>query len=149
MSINIRPATEQDMEAVYSLLIEFASFHGSSDKVYTTAEQLKRDKDLFQCLIAETENKHIIGFASHFFCYYSWSGKTLYIDDLYVTQSYRKQGIGKALLDAIVQKAKGNNCFKVRWQTSNWNSNAIAFYKTYGAEIDEVEINCDYMLHQV
>lgn len=146
MNFNIRPATEHDFEAVYQLLIEFAAFHGSSDKVYTTVEQLKQDKDLFQCLVAETDDKHIVGFASHFFCYYSWSGKALYIDDLYVTQSLRKQGIGKALLDAVVQKAKNNNCFKVRWQTSKWNSNAIAFYKNYGAEIDEVEINCDYVL---
>jgi diamine N-acetyltransferase len=146
MNFNIRPATEHDFEVVYQLLIEFAAFHGSSDKVYTTVEQLKQDKDLFQCLVAETHDKRIVGFASHFFSYYSWSGKALYIDDLYVTQSLRKQGIGKALLDAVVQKAKDNNCFKVRWQTSNWNSNAIAFYKNYGAEIDEVEINCDYVL---
>lgn len=146
MNINIRPATEHDYEAVYALLLEFAGFHGSSDKVYTTVAQLKRDKDLFQCLVAETDDKQILGFASHFFTYYSWSGKALYIDDLYVTQSHRKQGIGKKLLDVIVQKAKDNNCFKVRWQTSKWNNNAIAFYKTYGAEIDEVEINCDYII---
>ncbi len=146
MNVLIRPATENDIEAVYALLLEFAAFHGSSDKVYTTVEQLKRDKDLFQCLIAEIEDKQIVGFASHFFTYYSWSGKALYIDDLYVTLSCRKQGIGKKLLDAIVQKAKDNNCFKVRWQTSKWNDNAIAFYKSYGAAIDEVEINCDYRL---
>lgn len=146
MNTTIRTATEHDIEAVYALLLEFAEFHGSSDKVYTTTEQLKRDKDLFQCLVAETEDKHIIGFASHFFTYYSWSGKALYIDDLYVTLSHRKQGVGKKLLDAIVQKAKDNDCFKVRWQTSNWNTNAIAFYKNYGAEIDEVDINCDYKL---
>lgn len=146
MSITIRTTTEQDLEAVYALILEFATFQKSTDKVSITVAQMKKDKELFQCLVAETTDKRIIGFASHFFCYYSWSGKALYIDDLYVTQSYRKQGVGKALLDAIVQKAKDNNCFKVRWQTSNWNSNAIAFYKNYGAEIDEVEINCDYIL---
>lgn len=146
MNVLIRPATENDIEAVYALLLEFAAFHGSSNKVSTTVEQLKRDKDLFQCLVAETKDKHILGFASHFFAYYSWSGKALYIDDLYVKLSCRKQGVGKKMLDAIVQKAKDNNCFKVRWQTSKWNDNAIAFYKSYGAEIDDVEINCDYQL---
>lgn len=146
MDIHIRTATEQDIDAIYTLLIEFATFHGSADKVYTTAEQLKCDKDLFQCLVAVAIDNRIIGFASHFFTYYSWSGKALYIDDLYVTQTFRKQGVGKKLLDAIVQKAKDNSCFKVRWQTSKWNSDAIAFYKKYGAEIDEVEINCDYIL---
>jgi GNAT superfamily N-acetyltransferase len=146
MNITIRTATEQDIETIHALILEFAAFQKSADKVSITVEQMKKDKGLFQCLVAETDDKRIVGFASHFFCYYSWSGKALYIDDLYVTQSCRKQGIGKALLDAIVQKAIDNNCYKVRWQTSNWNHNAIAFYKNYGAEIDEVEINCDYVL---
>lgn len=146
MNIIIRTATENDLEAIHTLILEFVAFQKSADKVSITIAQMKKDKGLFQCLVAETDDNRIIGFASHFFCYYSWTGRALYIDDLYVTQSYRKRGIGKALLDAIVQKAKDNNCYKVRWQTSNWNSNAITFYKNYGAEIDQVEINCDYIL---
>lgn len=50
------------------------------------------------------------------------------------------------LLAAVIDLAKEQECKKVRWQVSKWNANAIAFYKSTGAAIDEVEINCDYIL---
>lgn len=69
----------------------------------------------------------IIGFASFYFTYYSWSGKGLYLDDLYVKQLYRKQSIGKKLLDAILNVAKKEQCKNVRWLISEWNLNTINF----------------------
>lgn len=144
--ITIRTFNEQDIEGVYALIKEFAEFQKSAHMVVITAEQMKKDMGLFQCLVAETADKQIVGFASYFNSYYSWSGKALYIDDLYVTQSHRKQGVGAGLLNGIVQMAKETDCYKVRWQVSNWNKNGIEFYKNFGAVIDEVEINCDYVL---
>lgn len=144
--ITIRSFNENDIEAVYALIKEFAEFQKSGHMLTITVEQMKKDIGLFQCIVAENTNNEIVGFVSYFNSYYSWSGKALYIDDLYVMQSYRKQGIGAGLLNAIVQLAKETNCKKVRWQVSNWNSNGIEFYKNFGAAIDEVEINCDYVL---
>jgi diamine N-acetyltransferase len=54
--------------------------------------------------------------------------------------------MGKKLLDAIIAHAKKEQCRKLRWQVSNWNYNAISFYKKLGAVIDETEINCDLHL---
>ena len=145
-NITIRQFTEQDIEAIYELIQQFAAFQKSEDKVLITVEQMKRDKELFQCLVAENTGKNIIGFASYFYAYYSWSGKAIYLDDLYVQPTHRKQGIGTALLNGIVQLGRDTNCIKVRWQVSNWNKNGIDFYRRFGATIDEVEINCDYLL---
>ncbi|MGZ8551500.1 MAG: N-acetyltransferase family protein [Chitinophagaceae bacterium] len=142
----IREANENDFPAIHSLILEFAAFQKSSEKVSVTVEQMKKDKGLFRCLVAETAEKEIIGFASYFFAYYSWSGKAVYLDDLYVTQTHRKKGVGAALLNGIIDIGRKNNCIKVRWQVSNWNKNGIDFYKRMGAEIDEVEINCDFVL---
>ena len=143
-TITIRQFTEQDIEAIYGLIKEFAAFQKSEEKLLITIEQLKRDIGLFQCLVAEDADKQIIGFASYFYAYYSWSGKAIYLDDLYVQPLQRKQGVGSSLLNSIVQLAKQSNCIKVRWQVSNWNKNGIEFYERFGAVIDEVEINCDY-----
>ena len=30
----------------------------------------------------------------YYFAYYTWVGKTLYLDDLYVKESYRGNGLG-------------------------------------------------------
>jgi diamine N-acetyltransferase len=104
---------------------------------------MKRDKSLLNCLVAESNNGEIIGFASFFFCYYSWTGKAIYMDDLYVQLTYRAQGIGTRLLQSVYHYGKNEGCNKLRWQVSRWNEKAIGFYKSLGATIDEVEVNCD------
>lgn len=88
----------------------------------------------------------IIGFASYYFAYFSWTGKSIYLDDLYVKENFRGFGIGSALMESIFHLGRKNNCKKVRWQVSNWNSQAIEFYKKLGAVINEVEVNCDLIL---
>ena len=69
------------------------------------------------------------------------------MDDLYVKEDYRGIGLGKALLDGVIDFAKKEACNKVRWQVSNWNTHAQEFYKKMGAQIDDVEINCDLVLN--
>jgi diamine N-acetyltransferase len=70
----------------------------------------------------------------------------MYLDDLYVREAYRKQSVGKKLLDEVIGLALREQCKKLRWQVSGWNSNAIAFYEKMGAMIDRTEINCDLVL---
>jgi diamine N-acetyltransferase len=146
MNITIRKAGEPDFEVILSLIKEFAIFQKTPEKVSITLDEMMANGNLFQCFVAETEDKKIIGFASFFFAYYSWSGKAIYLDDLYVTNAFRKHGIGKMLLQQIIEMAKNSACKKVRWQVSKWNTNAIEFYQKISAAIDETEINCDLIL---
>ena len=148
MTVDIRKAELADFEAIYSLIIEFAEFVKTPEKVITTPSQMIYDKDYFNCFVA-VENSIVIGFATYFFAYYSWTGKAVYLDDLYVIEKYRGLGIGNKLLDKVIETAKSENCKKVKWQVSNWNNKAIQFYKKRGATIDEVEINCDLNLYEV
>ncbi|MEO7766178.1 MAG: GNAT family N-acetyltransferase, partial [Ferruginibacter sp.] len=143
MNISIRKGSQQDFPAILSLIKEFAIFQKTPEKVKVSLEEMEEGKDLFQCFIAETGQHRIIGFASYFFAYYSWTGKALYLDDLYVTETFRKQKVGSLLLNALIDLANMEQCKKMRWQVSNWNANAIGFYKKIGASIDDVEINCD------
>ena len=149
MDINIRPANEMDFPEIFSLITEFSIFQGTPEKVSISVEQMQENKELFNCLVAETKDKHIVGFASFFFAYYSWSGKALYLDDLYVKETFRNQAIGKMLFDAVLLYAKNNHCNKMRWLVSKWNTNAIGFYKSIGANIDETELTCDLTLNEI
>lgn len=146
MAIIIRKADQQDFATILRLIKEFAVFQKTPEKVTITLEEMIGDANLFQCFVAEAENKTIVGFASFFFTYYSWSGKALYLDDLYVKEAYRKLGIGKMFLEAVIAVAKNSQCKKIRWQVSKWNTNAIDFYKKIAASIDDTEINCDLPL---
>ncbi|HWH63108.1 MAG TPA: GNAT family N-acetyltransferase [Ginsengibacter sp.] len=146
MKIIIRKAVEQDFPTIISLLNEFAVFQKTPEKVSITLEQMMQEKDFFTCIVAETEHKEIAGFATFFSTYHSWSGKGLYLDDLYVKAAFRKQFIGKKLLEEIITLAKKEDCKEVRWRVSGWNTTAIDFYKKIGAEIDSIDFNCTLSL---
>lgn len=147
IAIRLRPATQNDFPALIALFTEFAVFEKLPHKMINTVDKMAKEKELFHGFVAETEDKELLGYVTYFFTYHTWSGKCLYMDDLYVRESYRKQGIGKMLLDQVIDFARQLGCYKLRWQVSSWNDNAQAFYKSMGAEIDNVEWNCDLLLN--
>lgn len=141
----IRDASITDFDAVYALNQEFARLYKSEDKLTLTKEQLIADRDLFHCRVAEVGGK-VVGFSTCFMAYYTWVGKALYLDDLFVTESHRDQNIGDKLLNDVIEKAGELNCVRVVWQVSDWNKKAQAFYKRKGAIIERGELNCVYRL---
>lgn len=141
MNIIIRAAVKEDFPDILSLFREFAVFQRTPEKMHITLEQLTADEKYFQCFVALADGQ-IIGYATYFFAYYSWTGRGIYLDDLYVKDSHRKYGIGRRLLDSVINLAKDSNCMTVRWLVSRWNSNAIEFYKKIGAHIDDTEMTC-------
>ncbi|MEO6637706.1 MAG: GNAT family N-acetyltransferase [Ginsengibacter sp.] len=148
MTISIRKATEQDFEEVFILMKEFSLFQKTPEKLAITPGQMIREKNIFKCLIAVVDNKTIAGFASYFFTYYSWSGKGLYLDDLYVQPAFRHLDIGRKLLDAVIEIARQHECKRMRWLVSGWNANAIDFYKKIGATVDSSDINCELIINK-
>jgi GNAT superfamily N-acetyltransferase len=84
--------------------------------------------------------------AIYFFAYYTWVGKSLYLEDIYVKESFRKRKIGTALLSKIFEVANTENCKRVRWQVLSWNEAAIQMYIKNGAEIDDEWLNCNFDL---
>lgn len=141
MTPTIRTAHLDDLDAVYALNQEFAKLYQAEDKLTLTLEQFKQDSEWFNCRIAVIDET-IVGFSTFFTAYYTWVGKCLYIDDLFVTQSSRSQGIGEALLDDALAIAKAEDCRRVVWQVSDWNKKAQQFYLAKSAKLVSGEINC-------
>lgn len=138
----IRKGYEADFEAVLEMIKELALFEREPDAVINTVERMHEEKDYFQFYVAEIDGK-IVGMALYFFAYYTWVGKSLYLDDLYVKPEYRGMNIGKALLEKIVAVAKEEKCKRMRWQVLDWNTTAIEFYKKMNASLSQEWINCD------
>ncbi|MFA6973170.1 MAG: GNAT family N-acetyltransferase [Parcubacteria group bacterium] len=134
--IKIRKAGEEDFPAVFSLIKELAVFEKCPEKVTNSVEQMKNEKDFFQCHVAENGSKEIVGMTVFFFSYHTWVGKSLYFDDLYVKETYRGKQIGKKLLAKIFEIAKEENCKRISCLVSEWNNPAIELYKKYGVYID-------------
>jgi ribosomal protein S18 acetylase RimI-like enzyme len=143
MEIKIRIAEEKDFQRILELIHELAVFEHQTDQLLNSAERMKAEKEYFNCYVAETNDGKIVGYATYIFCYYTWVGKSLYMDDLYVQPDYRGMGIGTMLIRKVMDYARETKCHRLRWQVSNWNEKAIVFYTSLGAVINETEQNCD------
>jgi GNAT superfamily N-acetyltransferase len=142
MKFEIRKANAEDFPSVLSLVKELAEFEKAPEKVSNTVELMRNEKELFHCYVAEKDDKEIIGIALYFFAYFTWVGKSLYLEDIYVKEKYRGMHIGSDLMNRIFEVARFENCKRIRWQVLKWNENAIAMYKKFGAEIDYDWCNC-------
>ena len=147
MNITLRSATVEDYPAIVEMFREFAHFEHLDERLTNTVERMKAEAAYFNCFVAVKDDGEITGYATYFFSYFTWTGKSLYMDDLYVKEKYRGAGIGKLLINKVIEFAKTTGCHKLRWQVSDWNAPAIGFYKGLGAEIDKQERNCDLDLN--
>jgi len=60
-----------------------------------------------------------------------WSNR-LRVTELWIDDAYRRKGIGTALMDAAVKRAKDEKRRVIMLETQSRNSGAIAFYLAYG-----------------
>lgn len=134
----IRKATKNDMQSVLDLIQELATFENEPNAVVVTVDDLIRDgfsdKPLFNCFVAEVENK-IIGIALYYYRYSTWKGKTIHLEDLIVSQNQRGTGAGFALYSEIIAQGKRDNVRRIEWAVLDWNIPAIEFYNKTGAKM--------------
>ena len=152
MTISIRTGTQNDLPQVLALIRELAEFEREPAAVETTVESMTHDgfgeHAIFEFFVAEDQDR-VVGLALYFYTYSTWKGKCLYLEDLIVTQSYRGQGVGRRLLDRIVDKAKEENAKRVVWQVLDWNTPAIEFYKSLDAALLSEWITCRLTEEQI
>lgn len=132
------------MGSILKLIKELAYYEMASKEVKITAKELEKDwkRKAFDCFVAETEKKKIVGIALYYIKYSTWKGKCIYLDDIIVTESLRGQGIGKKLFETVILVAKKMKARKLEWQVLDWNKPAINFYKKYSTIFDGEWINC-------
>lgn len=141
MSIEIHKATQSDYPEIHRMILDFATFQRTPEKVSITLEQMQENGEDFQALVAKNGEEYI-GFATYYFGFSSWSGRHLFLDDLYLVEEHRGQGLGHLFMDKLEEIAKGEKCQSMRWLVSKWNAPAIAFYKKRGATIADTEQTC-------
>ncbi|KAI3848475.1 hypothetical protein MKX03_031742 [Papaver bracteatum] len=78
----------------------------------------------------------VAGFTLFFPKYSTFLAKPeFYIEDIFIRECYRRKGFGKLLLSAVAAQAVKMVYGRVEWCVSDWNINAIKFYKEMGAQL--------------
>ena len=163
--IEIRPLAQLDSDDLYRLVRGYTS--GAKYQVSKTesGQQFTIALDLvslprpfhkrYDHLDAETVKRYrqvpALGFS---FCAYdidqcvgialaeprNWN-KSLWVWELHVAETHRRQGIGKRLVDALVEKARGAGLRIIVCETQNTNVPAIRFYRWVGFNIEGIDLS--------
>ena len=73
----------------------------------------------------------------------------LYLEDILVTEKARGKGIGKLLMDTLIEEAKEKKFSGMMWQVLDWNTPAVDFYKKLGASIEAEWWDCKMTEKQI
>ena len=137
MSVRIRAATRADVPVIAELIRALSRYEKLESEVTLTEARL--DSALFgprpyaETLLAEEDGRPA-GFALFFHNFSSFLAKPgIYLEDLFVLESHRGKGIGRALLARLAALAVERECGRLEWSVLDWNKNAIGFYERLGA----------------
>ncbi|HAU1108743.1 TPA: GNAT family N-acetyltransferase [Legionella pneumophila] len=149
--VAIIQAKSEHLSQIYATILELAKYENILDKIKITESQLG---ELLFC----NKPNHFVGLAlveekicglvmfnytQNNICFNVTTG--IYIENLYVSTQYRRQGIGSALFKYVACKAAAHNCSRIEWWVSRNNREARHFYKKIGgvALLDWQIFKCD------
>jgi GNAT superfamily N-acetyltransferase len=71
---------------------------------------------------------HLVGIAHYLFHTSAWARENCYLQDLYVDEAARGQGVAAALIEAVAQAARERQAARYYWLTQDSNARARALY---------------------
>ena len=136
--MKIRPAKREEVGEVLQLIQDLATYEKAPEQVEASKDDLlntifAKEPRVF-CDLVEVDGQ-IAGMAIWFLNYSTWQAKHgIYLEDLYIKPEFRARGYGKALLKHLAQICDKEGYGRLQWWVLDWNSPAIEFYKSFGAE---------------
>lgn len=134
----IRTARLDEASIILKLIKDLAEYEKAPDEVEAS------EREIIETIFAENPkvfcdflevDGDIAGMAIWFLNYSTWQGKHgIYLEDLYVKPEYRGRGYGKALLQHLANICNERGYGRFQWWVLDWNSPAIEFYRSLGAE---------------
>ena len=141
-SLKIAPLFNTDYEAWLNLWQSYLTFYESSLPLETTNVTWHNLLDSnvpiygFGAWLDET----LVGITHVVLHRNTWnSTECCYLEDLYVNESIRGHGVGRALIDQVYEFARQQNCNRVYWTTQEDNTAARRLYDTLATKTDMIQ----------
>jgi GNAT superfamily N-acetyltransferase len=131
MTLTIRAIEEKDKDQWLKLWAGYLEFYKStisSEQTELTWKRLINNELKMFGFVAEDENG-VIGFTHCLFRPSTWTETDYcYLEDLFVDPNIRGKGVGRALMDKVVDLAKEKKSKRVYWTTQEFNKTARILY---------------------
>jgi ribosomal protein S18 acetylase RimI-like enzyme len=135
-----------NIEAIAALAEEMDRFYGATNvepliaRTRQIADAIFSTPPAAYALLA-WDGDRLVGFAAYSFL---WPAvgltRSLYLKELYVAEACRERGVGKLLMQNLVEIAVKHACSRVEWTTDEQNRDAQAFYESLGMPRDSSKL---------
>jgi ribosomal protein S18 acetylase RimI-like enzyme len=144
-------AGEEDVDAVASLMGEFRDHMGrdepSPDQLRATATELLRDPNAEFVLASADGADEPAGVCQLRFRLTIWTGANdCWLEDLFVSGSARRTGLGRALVTAALERAEARGCRRIELDVDDDNDSAIALYEAMGFSLESKPPGRNYLM---
>jgi GNAT superfamily N-acetyltransferase len=134
--IEIRSATEADVETVFELILELAEYEKLRDAVIGDPEVLRAtlfDQRAAEALLIEAGGEPI-GYAIFYVTFSSFECRSgIWLEDVYVKPERRRGGVGRGVMEHLAALALERGHTRFEWCAIEWNTPAFDFYAGLGA----------------
>ncbi len=137
MQIEIRKATQEDLPAILAI-VNFSILHSTAiyDYEIRTLEEQKiwfedKLKARYPVIVATIDNS-ITGFGSYDAFRYKAAYQFTVEHSVYVSEEYKGKGIGKVLLENLIETATTNGFHTMIGCIDAENEGSIAFHEKFG-----------------
>ncbi|MGV8937801.1 MAG: GNAT family N-acetyltransferase [Allorhizobium sp.] len=134
MTLDIRDARAEDEAAWRRLWADYLVFYKVEIAEEVTAFTWARILDPQSRLSMRVAivDGMLAGFATHHFHDSTWSmTPEVYLEDLFLDETFRGEGVGRALIDDLIALARQNGWAGVYWHTQDDNATARKLYDRY------------------
>lgn len=137
MSAAVWVAEPDEAEAVARLMVAFRDHYGrdwpSDNSILASVERLIETTGTEFLLGSADEDAPPGGVAQLRFRHSLWmAAPDCWLEDLYVVPGARRRGLGRALVDLAVERARGRGCRRVELDVTEDNEAALAMYRAAG-----------------
>ena len=132
-SLVIRKVTEETFDGFLSLIAKLAEYEKLAPPDEDAKKRLRADcladKPKYEAFLGEVGGE-CVSYVIYFFTYSSFLAlPTLYIEDIFVLEPYRKSGVGQKMFDQCKAIAKQAGCGRIEFTVLTWNKSAQTFYE--------------------